>query len=378
MADIEFATGDAQAVKRWSADLAKETFDKMWLRRFVGTGEDACIVKRNELESAPGDEIKYDFNPQDRTAGIQGDSEAEGFESDLAWHPDSVKIDQLRKVYSFRRMSQQRTMHNLRGVIRGQTSNWFARSMDGMWLSYLCGTTGNDIESEGIWEEMGGTDGIAVAADSGFAGNALTAPDANHFYNKGSGNSFALSDLNLLKTMAKRRNPRIRPIMVDGQPKYVAILNELQVKALQDDTGDGSWENIQLNAAKRGDSNPIYRGALGEYNNIVLHESELLPRLLSANDGYSRYSAPSGSAFDGMTFGVFLGAGASTFAMGNAYDKMDQSAKKGGGYFAWVEGHGDYKNKKGIGGAACFGLKTQVFNSEFFGAIPFATDETTI
>ena len=275
-------------------------------------------------------------------------------------------------------MSQQRTNHNFRDVTRDQTSSWFARFYDCAWLAYLCGTTGNDSESEGIWKNLGGSSSIAVAGDAGFAGNAITAPDANHFYNKGSGNSFALQDLNLLKTMAKRRNPRIRPIMVDGVPKYVCILNELQVRALQDDTGDGSWENIQLNAAKRGTDNPIYRGALGEYNNIVLHESEFLPRLLSANDGYSRYSAPSGSAYDGMTFGVFLGAGASTFAMGNAYDKMDQAAKKGGGYFAWIEGHADYKNKKGVGGAACFGMKTQVFNSEFYGAIPFATDETTV
>lgn len=378
MADIEFGSGDAQAVKRWSADLAKESLDKTYFKRFVGTDESACIVMRSELNSQPGDEIKYDFNPQDRTSGVQGDSTLKGFESDLAFYPDSVKIDQLRKAYAFKRMTQQRTMHDLRKVIRGQTGGYFARTFDCMWLAYLCGTTGNDTESEGIWEEMGGSSSIAVATDAGFAGNTITAPDSGHFYNAGSGNAMTLATLNILKARAKQLNPRVNPVMVNGQPKYVVLLHPYQVYSIQSETGAAGWASIVQNASNRGKDNPIYTGALGEYNGMVLHETEFLPRLLSANSGYSRYTAPSGSAFDTMTFGVFLGAGASTFAMGNAYDKMDQGAKNGGGYFAWIEEKDDYGNKKGIGGASCFGMKTQVFNSKFFGAIPFATAQATI
>ena len=374
MAATEFGTNDPQTVKRWSSKLAREALGETYFKRFAGKSEDSCIQIHTDLETQPGDQIKYDVLYQDRSPGVQGDAQLEDYESELEFYPDSVKIDQLRNAHSFRRMTQQRTVHNLRTVGKDSLKKWFTRVYDTQMFAYLVGTSGNGAESGGLWQQLNGSSGIAVDGDGGFAGNALSNPDTDHWLDAGTGVDFTLGMIDTLKARAKTLDPLIRPINVDGDNKFCIVLHPYQIYQMKTAAGATAWNQIHQNASGRSDSNPIYSGALGEYNGVVIHESEYMPRLDDANSGYSRYSPPTGSAYDDMTFGVFLGAQAGSFAMGNAYDKTDQSSMGGGGYFSWVEQSRDYKNNKGIAVGSCFGIKACEFNSKRFGSIVLATD----
>ena len=338
MAVTEFGTGDAQAVKRWSDKLFRETLGKTFCKRFMGKDENAIIRVLSDLDSDAGDNIKYDLRMQDRSNGVQGDTRLKGFESALVFHQDNININQLRNAHAFRGMSQQRTVHDLRAEGRASLSDWFAWVYDTMMFAYLAGVAGNSNES---------ASGILGAG--GFASNALTAADADHLIDQ-AGASFVLGDLDEAIAKAKVTNPRIRPTMDGGQPKYVAVLHPYSVKSMKILAGTASWNLIHQNASERGSKNPIYTGALGEYNGVVLHESEFIPRV------------------GNITHNLFLGANAGTMAFGNAWKKSRRGAG-GGSYFNYKEEDDDYGNESGIAAASCFGIKKTTFNSTDFGSI---------
>ena len=355
MGATEFATTDAQAVKRWSNSLAREAISKTFFRRFLGKGPNSIIQQHTDLESAAGDQIKYDVIMQNRGDGVQGDTTLENYEEELEFYQATINIDQLRNAVSFRRMSQQRTLHNLRKEARSVLSDWFAWKYDTLMFAYLAGVAGDDLET------ASGTIGA-----SGFAGNALTdySSDTAHHIDESAGggnSSFGLEILDVAKAKAKTLNPRLRPVMVNGSPKFVAVLHPYSVHTLRRETGANGWTEIHSRVADGGSKSPIYTGALGEYNGIVLHESEYIPRTTSTGD----------------TANLFLGAQAASFAMGNAYDKTDQSSNGGGSYFSWNEQKNDYGNKKGIAAGSCFGIQRNIFNGDSFGTLLLETVQTT-
>jgi len=345
MAVTEFGTNDAQAVKRWSLQLFRETLGKTYFKRFLGRGNDAIIKLLTDLNDAAGDVVKYDLRSQDRSNGVQGDTRLKGFESALTFNQDSVAIDQLRNAHAFRGMTQQRTVHDLRAEGRDSLSDWFARIYDTMLFTYLAGVAGDGEET---------VSGILGA--SGFAGNALTAPDAAHLVNN-TGSAFDLNDLDDAIAKAKVTNPRVKPTMVNGQPKYVAVLHPYSVRSMKTATGNSQWTEIHQNASERGSSNPIYTGALGEYNGVVLHESEFIQRV------------------GDVTHNVFLGACAGVVSFGNAVKKTKRGAG-GGSYFSYREEDDDYGNEEGIAAGSVFGIKKATFNSADFGVIRLTNTES--
>lgn len=353
MAATEFGTNDPQAVKRWNAELARETIGKTYFKRFLGTGSDSVIVMKTDLEEGAGDEIKYDLRVQNRNPGVQGDTRLKGYESTLTFYQDSVKIDQLREGHSFRRMSQQRTLHDLRKEGRASLADWFARNYDALMFAYLAGTAGDDTENVSN-----------ILGSGGFAGNALATPDADHLldYTGGSAAAMSLAMIDRLVARAATLNPRIRPAMVDGEPKFVLVLHPNSVYQLKIALSASaiSWSTIQANAGVRGTNNPLYTGALGEYNGVILHQSEYIPRVSAT----------------GVTHNLFLGAQAGVFAMGNAYDKMDRGRMGGGSFFKYFEERDDHDNEKAVSGASIFGIKKCRFNSADFGVIRLSTTDT--
>ena len=350
MPATEFGNGSDQNVLRWSNKLMREAMDKTYFKRFSGTSQDSIIQILTELERSPGDTIKFDLLYQNRGDGVQGDTTLEGYEEALEFYQDSVIIDQLRHAHSFRKMSQQRTVHDLRKIGRESLSTWWAWKLDTMMFAYLAGAVGDGSET------ASGTLGT-----SGFAGNAVDTPEATHHLDK-TGAVMKLSYLNTAKTLAKTINPRIEPVMVDGQPKYIFVGHPYSINALRTETGEAGWNLIQGRAGVNGPKNPIYTGAMGEYNGIVIHESEYIP----TNDGAT---VMTGFTAQNDKANLLLGKGAGVFAMGNAYDKVDQSTNGGGSFFSYKEEVKDYGNKKGIGSASCFGITKCRFNSKDVGVM---------
>jgi len=151
----------------------------------------------------------------------------------------------------------------------------------------------------------------------------------------------------------------IRPIMVNGEPWYLMLIDLLQKKQLQADT---KWKNATLNALPRSvRDNWIFNGADGVWDNVVIKSTDLLHR----RTGASGVTAPeffdtsADVCYNGVTVArsLFLGAQATCLGWG----KMP----------VWKSGYNDapHNTKYEVHTDMICGVKKSVFNSVDFGTI---------
>jgi N4-gp56 family major capsid protein len=351
MAITAFGTNDAQTVKIWSTLTFREALKQTLFSKFLGSGKKSIIQRITELENTAGDNIKFDLLMQMGNDGITGDNRMRGNEEALTYYQDNVYIDQLRNAHAFRRMSQQRTLHDLRSDAKANLSDWFADKYDTYMFNCLCGNTGHSF------------------------GQAATAPDADHYVvsgdvsntgviatdegNLSANDQIQLADLDFAKEKAKTLSPLIRPVMIDGSEYFVIVLHTYSVTDLRLDTANSaynSWPEIQMYANKRGLKNPIFDGSLGVYNNMILFEST---RIFEPTSNVRR--------------NLFLGASAGVFAIGNAYNKLAQNSVGRDNLMSWFEDSDDFGNEQAIAVGSIFGMKKAVFNSKDYGVIAISS-----
>lgn len=361
MAVTVVGVGDPKAVKRYSAflavDVAKESY---FNRKFMGVGEEAHAPLQTlpHLENDAGDEISYDLVMQLKMQPVEGDATLRGKEEDLKFYTDSVKIDQMRGgVNSGGRMSRKRTVHDLRKIARVRQSEWWARLFDELLFMYLAGARGAN------------KDYILPVTYAGFAGNALVAPDQYHrLYADNAGsvaaNAAAISsshkmNLGIIDRAVTRATtmgggvtgvPQMAPIRINGEDHFVIVMHPLQEQDLRTASGTGQWLDIQkAAAAAEGRANPIFKGTLGMYRNVVLHSHKSVIRFASGD-----------ASGDGSNFGaaaaraLFLGRQAGVVAFGSPGTGLR---------FGWTEETEDRGNQVVITTDAIFGVKKTSFTT---------------
>ena len=346
MATTSYGVNDTLAVKLWGKKLFQDALKKSYFDRFMGKSSNSLVQLRDETSKGPGDRITIGLRMQLSGAGVQGDGTLEGNEEALTTYSDNVYIDQLRHaVRSAGKMSEQRVPFSVRDEAKAGLEDWWADRLDTWFFNQLAGYT--------------------AQTDTRYTGNqAATAPSTNRKLFAGSTatdvgqTSTDVFNLNLIDKCVERAetvSPTIRPIMVGGEKKFVMFLHPYQVYDLRTSTSSGQWLDIQKAALAGGkdSGSPIYTGALGEYNGVVLHQASRVPQGVNGS-----------SAVTTTRRAIFCGAQAALMA----YGQKDQSAE-----MSWVEELFDYKNQLGVSAGMIAGLKKAVFNSEDFGTITVST-----
>jgi len=347
MALTEFGTNDSQTVKIWSTLTMREALKNALFKKFLGTSKRSIIQRLTELEKSAGDNVKYDLLMQMTGAGVSGNTKLRDAEEALVYYQDTVTIDQLRNGHAFQRMTQQRTLHDLRKDAQENLSDWWAAKLDQYMMDYLCGNTSR---THGQTAVVPDADHYIVCGDVTNTGTIAT-DEAS----LGTNDQIDLMDLDYAKEAAKTITPMIRPTIIEGDEYYVAVLHEYSltdIRVVANSSATIKWNEIQQYANVRGLKNPIFSGANGVYNGVIIFSS-------------SRNYNPTGS----VRRNLFLGAQAGVFAVGNAYDKMDQKKLGNDNMMSWYEESDDYGNEKGIAAGMVFGMKTCRFNSKNYGAM---------
>ena len=343
MATTAYGVNNPLAVKVWRRKLFLEALKQTWLAKFMGKDDRMPIQIMEDLSKGPGDRITIGLRMQLTGNGVLGDGTLEGNEEALTTYTDNLFINQLRHaVRSDGKMSEQRVPFSVREQARIGLQDWWSDRIDTALFNQLGGNT--------------------AQADTRFTGgNAPTAPSSNNIYYANGHNSeasvasasasniFKLSFIDVAVERAKTNTPMIRPIKVNGEDKYLIFLHPYQVTALRQNTNSGQWLDIEkaAMAGMNSKKSPIYTGALGEYNGVVMHSSTRVPSVTA-----------------GVYRAIFMGAqaGAIAFGQNSAPDKM-----------TWVEELFDYGNQLGVSSGLIFGAKKMVFNSQDFGTIIIAT-----
>ncbi len=345
MANTNFTVNDPLAVKLWAKKLAVQAIQQTWFRNFISDDGNNVIYLMDDAEKSAGDTVNVGLRTQLAGAGVQGDGTLEGQEEALTTYADKLLIDQLRHAVNVGgRMTQQRVPFELREEARMGLQDWWAARFDLAFFNQLCGYT--------------------VQTDTRYTGNNATIAPTRTILPTGvasesalgSSNTFTLSLIDTAVERAYLNNPYlIRPIRIKGEDKYVCFVHPSQVTDLRTSTSAGQWLDIEKAAMTGGEvsDNPIFTGALGEYNGVILHKA------------YRVSQCVNGSAALPNTYrAVFAGAQAGALGFGREEGK-DQ--------FTWSEELFDYGNMLGVSAGSIFGIKKLVFNSNDFGAQVIST-----
>lgn len=353
MAATSYGVNHPLAVKLWSKKLFHESLSQTWVSKFIGKDANSLLCYQEDLQKSPGDRIRVGLRMLLTGDGVQGDGTLEGNEESLTTYYDDVVIDQLRHAVRVGgRMSEQRVPFSIREEGRMGLQDWFADRIDTWFFNQIAG---NADQTDTRY-----TGNNAVTAPTATTGIFACGPVAALHTTEASlsattTHALKLSDIDRAVAKAKTGSngtaPRIRPVRVKGGSYYVLFIHPYQTYQLRNATGTTDWATIQQAAMQGGDvtGNPIFTGALGMYNNVILHESDRVPVVddaVTANTSYRR--------------AIFCGAQAAhiTVGQGEATGKM-----------TWVEEMFDYDNQLGIAAGQISGLKKSIFNSMDFGTI---------
>ncbi len=363
MASTEYGVNHPLAVKLWSRRLFHEVIKETWVGKFMGEDSNSMIQIQPEPSKGPGDRVRLGLRMLLTGAGIQGDDTLEGNEEALVTYTDDLLINQLRHATRSKgKMSEQRVPFSVREENRMALRDWWTERIEVWAANHLaCNTAQTDTRYTGNNATVTvDANHLIIAGPNGAGSTAETSISATTSI--GTGNYLTLTDIDRAVARAKTLSPKIRPIRMNGSDYYVMFLHPYQVYGLRNDqAAANSWGTLQRAAIQGGQitGNPIFTGALGVYNNVILHEWSYLPNAVSV-------SAVSVNATRRAVFG---GAQAAAFAYG-----------QGGGpnQMSWVEEVFDFGNQLGVAAGMIAGLKATQFNSAMFGTIVVSSYAPTV
>ena len=306
------------------------------------TSPDSIIQVVTDLTKDRGSLIHINLADKLSAAGVRGDNELEGNEEKMTYYEEQIAIDQMRNAVRLQgRMDEKKSAVMMRTQAKSKLAMWMAELIQQDMFIHLCGDATGAGANNSVLYDFANTPTAPAATRHVFAGGQSAE----------SGLTAAMKmDTKVLqkaRQVALLASPKIRPIKVDGRSVYVVIMHPYQSADLK---LDPVWNQAQRDAWWRGSKNPIFTGALGVYDQLVIHEHEDI-----------FYDSDGGSGGASIARAVLCGAQAGVIAYGDG-----QGAK-------WHEKEFDYGNRWGISVGRIFGCLAPVFNSKQYGTVAIST-----
>lgn len=348
MSTTSYGVNDTLSNKLWAKKLTAEGLKKTFFGKFMGTAATSLIQLKTEPSKAAGDKVTVGLRMQLTGDGVTEGTALEGNEESLTTYSDGLLLSELAhavRVKGDNTIDAQRVPFKLRDEAKDGLQDWFEGRFDEVMFKHLAGYS---LETRPTY----------------IGGNTITAPTSTRIVRStGSddatvnGDSTKVFNLNLIDdavTVAKKATPLIRPIKIGGKNKWVCFLHTDQVNSVRKNTSTGQWLDIQKAALAggAGADSLIYSGALGEYNDVILHESTRVPNGISN----------AGAAQSSTRRAILCGAQAGIVGFGQKFAGEGLN-------FKWVEELFDYERELGVSGQTVWGIKKSVFNSVDFGTV---------
>jgi N4-gp56 family major capsid protein len=359
MASVQFnrTAGQNTALipQKWSKQDYKWLYESNPMAPYMGTSDNAIIqIDKNFLKDQ-GDKITFALRKLLTGSGQTDDGTYDGNSEAMSFfNLDVVLHERGHSTALAGNMTEQSAYAKLRPKGRAAIREWVANvqtrdiidALSGLKSTALfsgpdVGTLAVDASSNQIntvnqvsptksatalrwWGGGQTTAGVLerVASDS-----AIDSSSANLF------GTLVISDVKRLATATTdgSGNPLspIRPVMVNGEPWYIIFISRLQLKALRAET---AWLQAQREANLRGLTNPIFSGAEGVWDGVIVKVTDTTHKRTGDGTGTARstfFDTSSDACASGITVHRALFCGAQAVMM--AWGKMP----------VWKEGFND-------------------------------------
>lgn len=225
------------------------------------TSPDYPIVKAGDLAKGAGDTVSIDLFNILQGKPVMGDKRIEGRMMQLTYSSMDVRIDQVRGgADSGGRMTQKRTVHNLRNISMAGLQAWMQRLEDQTALVQLAGTRGSQQTSDWV---------VPLQADADFGEimvNPVKAPTKNRYFaandattpaDIGTNDALTLQDIDRIVAQLRESPVVMQSVKIKGDdrawndPLWVMFVTERQWLYLQSRTSQTTWRQAMQNAFER-------------------------------------------------------------------------------------------------------------------------------
>lgn len=362
MSYTSFGLNDAYTVKLWEKSLAVAERQSLDIAPLIGTSPNSIIQLKPQLQKSAGDRITVGLRARLQGDGLSESDVAEGNGEALSIYSDSFVINELGHVVgvkSANTIDAQRVPFDLRDEAKEALGMWWADRLSVSFFNQVCGNTNETrVKFTGMNATLAPTTNRKCFA--GTAG-AVTADEG-----LSSSYPFTLDLIDRAVTIARvaDNQQRVRPIKIGGQEKFVVYLHPLQVRDLRTNTNTGQWLDITKFALSGGvnqSGNPLYTGALGEYNGCILRQNQ---------DVATGVNSSTGAAITTVRRAVLLGAQSAVIA----YGRKGGSANR----YRWNEELLDHKRRLEVSSWAIWGCKKSSWkdlsgNAQDFGTVTISS-----
>jgi N4-gp56 family major capsid protein len=319
------------------------------------TSSDYPIVRVTDLSKGAGASVSVDLFNSIQGKPVMGDKRIAGKLMSLTASSMDVQINQYRGgADAGGKMTQQRTVWNLRGIAMAGLTNWAARLEDQLSLVHMAGARGTQNNADWV---------IPLSSDSDFATimvNPVLAPTANRqFYandatgiaNLDTTDILTLTDFDRIASVLKDAIVPLQTIQIEGDayawndPLWCCFVTQRQWLYLQTRTGEKSWRSFLQNAYERrssGMKHPLFYGDCGMWAGILIRPMNRLAIRFAAgatvayDSGTTTFTSANATAAVDTDRAIILGAQALLKCYG-----QHQSSEY---YCSWNEEEVDHKN----------------------------------
>lgn len=323
MAETVVLSGDAAAVVIYSRRVFLQAIRTPVLAKLMAPGLNArdqtniCQLFDEPLKG-PGDTVKFDVLPNLVGPGVIGDAPISGQETAMTWQTTSFVINQQRNaVLAVGKMSQQRVPWSMRDAAYAQLANWVKIIVDSGLLNQAASNTNQtNVAYTGM-----NTPPTLDSDHQILSGGAA---------NEGALTSQQIMDLELLTAAVTKSSSElvfpIKPPVIKGvEVAGIWFGHPTQVRDLKNNFQAGEWGNIFGMAMQGGQvtGNPLFTGAIGVYENVVMHADAQVPWGSSTqnqmmNSLGTLIASPTVLGTASVARSVYMGAQALAIAFGSA------------------------------------------------------------
>ena len=333
------------------------------------TSPDYPIVKAGDLTKGAGDTVSIDLFNILQGKPTMGDKRIAGRMMNLSYSSMDVRIDQTRGgADSGGRMTQKRTVHNLRSIASNGLQAWMQRLEDQTTLVHLAGARGSQDTTDWV---------VPSAIDPEFSEilvNPIKAPTKNRYFaandatdvsDMGTNDALTFQDIERINAQMRESVVPLQSIRIKGDerawndPLWAMFVTERQWLYLKSRTSQTQWRQAVQNALERktaGVKHPLF-----DNYETLMWDGMLIKRMnryaIRFNTGDTVVTDSGGA--DGKTYtetnktvavptdrAIIVGAQ----ALAKAYGKSNSDY-----FYDWSEEEVDHGNSVEIVGAAMGG-----------------------
>ena len=328
MAKTQVTTNDALTQKLWDEKMFRDTKKESYFDRFMGDGPNNIVHVKTDLESKKGDRITFGIRMRLSGAGVDEGETLEGNEEALSTFDHTITLTQKRHgVRDAGALDRQRPIYNMDMEAKQALQDWGSEFMDQAMFTAI-----EASPTKIFYGGSASTTATLTAAD-------LITPTL-------------ISKIRVWAlTGGNRAQTPLRPVTINGKKYFILLVHPDVAFDLKNDS---TYAQARREALDRSSDHPIFTGAIGMWDGVVVHEHENVS--LTTDWG-------AGSNVTGAKCS-FMGAQSLLWAWG---ERPKVVAKEF-----------DYGNEHGYGWGLLYQTNKPVFNSLDYGSIAMYVARTQI